>query len=579
MTEDKQVFEQMVPMRDGIRLHTFIYLPDPKVFSPPFPAIVQRSPYGIGTPGILPGPDIPEGLRKKLPVSAILRGWKAGIANGYAVVFQDTRGHFASEGIDRVYFDDAKDGYDTVEWVAAQSWCNGNVGMAGCSAGAINAYATAAQKPSHLKAIFAQVGSADLYNEIIYEGQALELERLLIWVSGHGPGLSSSHINALRLPTEKYQEAMKLRKVIYDDLYLYILNPTESKWWMHLPLLDFPGINEILPFWNEMLSHPTQDDFRDYHNFKSKIEIPAIHISTWYDIFLMSNLNAFQDIQSRVNNQKIFIGPGDHEAVYSPDSLPYDPFFPWFDYWLKGIDTGIMDKPPISYYHMGTGKWRYSGQWPPLGCEYKAYYLHSNGILSTDAPTPGEPSLSYIYDPKHPMPTIGGRCIQLPGGPFDQRPVEPPYRNDVLIYTSHSLAEDIEIAGNVKVAFHASSTCKDTDFTAKLIDVHPDARTMLVLEGVIRGMYRESPRHAVPMDPGSIYKFIVDLGDMSYVFRGGHRIQLDISSSNFPRRARNTNSGNILFAADKEEDIVIAKNTVYHENGHPSYIKLPIIPS
>ncbi len=356
-------------------------------------------------------------------------------------------------------------------------------------------------------------------------------------------------------------------------------NPTESKWWMHLPLLNYPASSVLYPIINEMMSHPTQDDFRDDQNFGKSIEIPTLHLSTWHDMFCSSVLEAYKTIQERVGNQqKFFIGPGDHFAVYKPGFWPYDPFFLWFDYWLKGIHTGIMDEPPIYFYHSGSETWRYADMWPPPSIEYMQYYLHSDGVLSTNAPSSGEPSVSYVYDPRNPVVTIGGKGLYIPAGSLDQRLAEPPHRKDVLVYTSDILTKDVEIAGNVEVVLQASSSCKDTDFTAKLIDVHPDRKTMLILEGVIRAMYRESPRYPVPLEPGKLYEFSINLSEISHVFKAGHRIQVDISSSNFPRRTRNTNSGNVLYTADSEKDIVVATNSIYHDAKYPSYIILPILP-
>jgi len=567
---EPQFLEEMVSMRDGVRLHTFVYLPDPKVWSPPYPAILQRIPYGIGKAGVLPGPDIPS--------LAILRGWQAGIERGYAFVFQDTRGRFASEGIDRVYYDDALDGYDAVEWVAKQRWCNGKVGMAGSSAAGVTSYAAASQTPPHLKVIFAQVGSANLYNEVVYEGQDLELERLMLWLPGNIPGLSSYHINSLKLSDSELQGAKDLTQVINNDLKSHMLDSGTSKWWMHLPLLNYPGFSRLQPFWNEIMSHPTKDDFRDKHNFRDTIQIPSIHVSAWHDISLEGIIKSYKALQERVGKQKLFIGPGHHYSVYEPNFWPYDPFFLWFDYWLKGIDTKIMDGPPIYYYRMGDEKWRYAEQWPLPGVENRNYYLHSDGALNTNAPSGEESSVSYVYDPRNPVQTYGGRNLSIAKGPMDQRPAEPPNRQDVLVYKSEVLGKDVEIAGKVEVILHASSTCKDTDFTAKLIDVHPDGKTMLVLDGVIRALYRESPRKPVSMEPHTIYGFIISLGEMSHVFKVGHRIQVDISSSNFPRRARNTNSGNPLYTADSERDILAATNTVYHASQYPSYLVLPVLP-
>ena len=567
---ESRMFEKMVSMRDGVRLHTIVYLPDPEVWSPPlYPAIIQRVPYGIGAPGVLPGPDIPSG--------AILRGWKAITDHGYAAVFQDTRGRFASEGKDRVYLDEGRDGYDTIEWVAAQPWCNGKIGMAGSSAGGIASYAAAGNKPPGLTAIFSQAGSANLYNEVIYEGQSLELERLLLWVSGQGSGVSASHIRSIGLTEKEYQEAATRSRAIHADLEKNMLHPGKSEWWMHLPLLGFPAVSRIQPLWNEILSHPNRDGFRDSQDYTRTISVPAIHVSAWQDIFLMSNLNAYREIQGRIGNQKLYIGPGDHEAFDSPTFWPHDPFFSWFDHWLKGIDTGIMDAPPIYFSHSNSDRWRYTDQWPPSGVNYETLPFHDNGTLESTPPSPKESPLRYLYDPNHPVQTLGGRNSMVPRGSMDQRPMEPPHRKDVLVYTTANLEKDVEIAGNVKVILHASSTAKDTDFIAKLIDVHPDGSAMLLLDGVIRGMYRASAKEPVLLKPGEIYEFTIDLGDIHHVFKAGHRIQVDVASSNFPRRARNTNSGNLLYTADTKENIVIAANMVYHDKEHPSYIALPIL--
>jgi putative CocE/NonD family hydrolase len=256
---------------------------------------------------------------------------------------------------------------------------------------------------------------------------------------------------------------------------------------------------------------------------------------------------------------------------------PNDPYYPWFDYWLKGIDTGIMDEPPIIYNRMGAGEWRYADEWPLPDIKEKNYYLHGNATLSTNHPSHKEASLSYNYDPNNPVPTMGGRNLFILPGAVDQTSVEPPSRNDVLVYTSDVLDEDMEIAGKVKVFVHASSNRKDTDFTAKLIDVYPDGQKMLILDGVIRARYRESPKYETFMDPGKKYEFLIDLGDTSQVFKAGHRIQVDISSSNFPRHDRNTNTGHALYVIDTAAEAVVAQNTIYHDAQHPSYIVLPIV--
>jgi putative CocE/NonD family hydrolase len=556
-------------MRDGIRLHTFIYLPDPKVWPPPYPAIIQRTPYQIGKPGVLPGPD--------QPTNSVLRGWKAGVERGYAVVFQSTRGRFASEGLFRLYYDEATDGYDAVEWVARQDWCDGKVGIAGSSAAGIVAYAAAAEKPPHLAAVFSQGASSNFFNDVFYEGQSFELEfRLLGTVTPDD--LSPSHLAALQLSGKELQETIELNRVIAKDLNSHALDSSASKWWMYLPLLDYPAVNRLLPFQNELLSHPSQDSFRDHLDFRSKIQIPTLHVTTWYDFAVQSNIETFRVVQEKAGNQKLFVGPGDHFAVYTPNFLPDDPFFPWFDYWLKGIDTKIMDRPPVYYYHAGTEKWRYGDEWPPVGVAYEHYFLHSDGTLHMSAPTAKEPSITYLYDPKNPVQTLGGRNLSLPRGPRDQRPVEPPNRKDVLVYRGDVLPQDIEIAGPVKIVLYASSSCKDTDFHGKLIEVNPDGKTMLILDGVIRAMYRHSPKNPMPLEPDEVYKFSLMLGDINHVFKAGSRIQVDVSSSNFPRRVRNTNSGNSLLAADTDKEMIVARNTIHHGSLYPSHLILPLLP-
>lgn len=564
------MMEKWVSMRDGIHLHTFIYLPDPAQWGPgAYPAIVSRTPYGIGPPGVLPGN--PGG-------GAAIKTWMEVVAHGYAFVYQDTRGRYYSEGMDRLFLDDGPDGYDTIEWVAEQDWCNGNVGVAGSSASGITSYLAGALKPPHLKAIFAQAGSGNLLNDFTYQGQALEFGTTLPWITSQGiTGLSSSHIAQVGLSSAQFAAMRAQAIAISTDLLSHLTNSTQSEWWMHLPLLNYPATSVLEPYWNVMFGHPSQDAFRDNYDTNYKIKVPTLHATAWYDCFLMGNLKAFIAVQKRVGNQKLFVLPGGHYNVYVPTLWPYDPFFLWFDHWLKGIPNGIMDLPPIYYYRDATGKWEYANRWPLPGVEYTTYYLHGNGDLSTNAHPRGEPWRSYVYDPRNPVQTVGGRNLILPAGSLDQRLVEPPYRNDVLVYTSDVLAKDIEIAGDVKVTLHASSTCKDTDFTAKLIDVYPDGSPMLILDGVIRAMYRESPKYPVLMHGEKKYEFTIDLGDISHLFKAGHRIQVDISSSNFPRIARNTNSGHVLYIADTEEDFCVAENTIYHNPGHPSYIVLPLL--
>ncbi len=560
-----------VPMRDGVLLFTRVYLPDPAVHpGPTYPTILETTPYKAATPGVAPST------------------WPGQPSQGYAYVIQDNRGRYSSQGVWSRQTD-GLDGYDTIDWIAKQPWCNGcKIGMSGISAGGLTTYLTAGQKPPRLVAIQPTIASPNSYNNFTFEGQAYELETGLAWSTFTVMGLSASHLASVGL-SNPLMDPVYLG--VYTDIMTHLGGPSiffpnlpppyalpvTSASWMHLPLYNFPGISPYLPGWNETLLHPSQDAWRDSWNVQDKIDVPGLHYGGWYDIFSRGTLAAFQHAQKNVGQQKLLMTNGYHMAVSTRLLYPNDPYYPWFDYWLKGIDTGIMDEPPIIYYRMGAGEWRYADQWPLPDVKKKILYLHSDGVLSAHHPKHKEASLSYLYDPNNPVPTMGGRNLFIPAGAVNQTSVEPPNRNDVLVYTSDVLDEDVEIAGNVKVFLHASSNCKDTDFTAKLIDVYPDGTKMLILDGVIRARYRESPKYETFMHPGQKYEFVIDLGDTSQVFKAGHRIQVDISSSNFPRRDRNPNTGHALYIIDTAADAVVAQNTIYHDARHPSFVVLPIV--
>jgi predicted acyl esterase len=576
--ETPVMLDQYVPMRDGVLLFTKVLLPDPAVWgSGPYPTILSTTPYGVGAPGVLPSP---------LPTQPF---------NGYAYVYQDTRGRYSSQGV-WSRGTDGVDGYDTIVWIAKQYWCNGcKIGMSGASAGGITTYLTAGQKPPHLVAIQPTIATANSINNFTFEGQAYELETGLAWSAYTVQGLSASHLASVGL-SNPLMDPVYLG--VFTDIMTHLGGPSlffptlpppyalpvTSASWMHLPLYNFPGISPYLPGWNETLSHPSKDAWRNSWDVQDKISVPGLHWGGWYDIFSRGTLAAFQHTQKNVGQQKLLITNGSHLTVQT--KFPYYPYYKWFDYWLKGIDTGIMDEPPVIYYRMVdttatvpavTGEWRYADQWPLPDVKKEIYYLHNNGTISAHFPNYKEDSQTYLYDPNNPVPTMGGRNLFIRAGAVDQSSVEPPNRSDVLVYTSEVLQEDVEIGGNVRVFLHASSNCKDTDFTAKLIDVYPDGRKMLILDGVMRARYRESPEYETFMHPEHQYEFVIDLGDTSQVFKAGHRIQVDISSSNFPRRDRNPNTGHALYVIDTTADAVVAQNTIYHDAWHPSYIVLPIV--
>ncbi len=589
---DVKSFQTFVEMRDGVKLNTFVFLPD--TAGPEFPVILQRTPYGITAPqgeaifdptkGWLPNPG--EEMH-----GSILRGWKAIAQHGYAAVYQDTRGRYGSEGIDRVYADDAADGFDTLEWISQQSWSNQRVGISGSSAGATTALAAASACHPTLRAFFAQVGGASIYDDIVYEGGSIEMERLWLWVSRNIPGLSKSHRDAMLqrfgLTEGELDAAAKGAAARYErlDAACRAEPPfVDSADWMRLPLTGYPDFSTWQPFLDEIITHPTPDEFRWQHDFRRAIDIPGFHVTNWYDIFQHSMIAAFTDIQSRVGNQLLWIGPNDHYFIYETNFWPRDPYFEWFGHWLKDEPTGIMEQPPVYYAPNAwvedaagyvADDWQHADQWPPSDIELHRYYLRGDGSL-TEAGPAGAPR-GYTYDPGQPVPTLGGRNMLIDAGPRDQRPAQA-RPNYGLMYRSAPLEEDLTIAGVVRVTMRASSDCPDTDFIAKLIEVLPDGRTMLLMDGVVRSMYRD-PAVTEPqrLEPGEIYSFAIDLAHIHHMFRAGSCVQVDITSSNFPRRARNTNSGNPVLANDSDADIRVAANTVYHDETTPSFVELPVL--
>ena len=586
-------FQAMVPMRDGVRLNTFVFLPQSG--GPRYPVILHRTPYGITSPegqsitdctkGWLPDPKAP--LR-----GSILRGWREIVRRGYAAVYQDTRGRYGSEGEDHVYGDDAHDGYDTLEWIASEPWTDHHVGLSGSSAGATTALAAASQCHSSVRAFFTQVGGSSIYDDVVYEGQSIEMERLWLWVARNIPGLSRSHREAVMQKQGLDAEQLTAIAAAANTRYLALdaarqANPPfiESTEWMHLPLAGYPDCSVWQPYLDEIISHPAPDAFRARHNFRATIDVPGFHVTTWFDIFLTSVVAAFIDIQARVGNQRLWIGPNAHYFVYERQFWPRDPYFEWFDHWLKGESTPIMKESAVFYSPRAwvedqksyvANDWRHAEQWPPPGAVQWKLYLTGDGRLSADGPS-GE-TRSYRYDPNRPIPTLGGRNMLIDAGPRDQRPVQalPDYG---LMYQSEVLTEALTVAGAVSVTLHMQSNCRDSDFVAKLIELHPDGRAMLLMDGVARALYRDPAAGPQPLAPDQVYQVRIHLGDIHHTFTAGSRLQVDITSSNFPRRARNTNSGNPVLANDTAADIRVATNVVHHDEQRPSFIVLPVLTS
>lgn len=509
----------MVPMRDGVKLATEVYLP--LKGKGPWPVLLIRTPYG-----------------RKWNVSLL------GYASDYALVIQDVRGRYESEGEFYPFHDDGwgkhQDGYDTAAWILSQSWCNGKIGTSGVSANGILQHLLAGTTPPGLSCQFILVAPTDLYSQLVFQGGVFRYSLVTTW-----------------------------------------LEKQKASYWL-----------------DTIREHPNYDSFWELGNVENRTEwitTPAYHIGGWYDIALKGTTNGFltrqtEGAEGAKGNQKLLIGPWTHlgmpwtiqgELIYPLNSLlNWGALFRnWNNYWLKGIDTGVMDEPPVLYYVMGDtsnpftpgNEWREAETWPPFDLTPHPYYLHPEGILSPDEPKDYEASSTYLFDPENPVPNFGGANLNIPAGPYNQRPIE--NRHDVILFSTDPLEEPLEVTGNLKVILYISSDVVDTDFTAKLTDVYPDGRSMLVADGIIRTRYRNSFTTPELMIPGTIYCLEIDLWATSIIFNQGHRIRLAISSSNYPRFDVNPSTGGDPF--DKEE-MIEATNTIYYNTTYPSHILLPI---
>jgi putative CocE/NonD family hydrolase len=387
---------------------------------------------------------------------------------------------------------------------------------------------------------------------------------------------------------------------------LNAFTPLTEKWYRHLPIKDWVELlKETAPYLADHIAHADDGEYwyrANVNRHAASISVPMLHVSSWYDIFGEGAPTAFCSIKAASRfekarrGQRLIIGPWGHLLPYNVPSsrgtgdIDFGPaalidlnetLLRWFDYWLKDVDNGVMEEPPVTIFTLGENRWQKLSDWPPPNMQQVRYFLHSHrgantlagdGALST-VPPDAEPPDTYVYDPDNPVPSLGGNNLAIDIGVQDQQPVE--QRTDVLVYTSDALEQPVEITGPVSVALWAASSTVDTDFTAKLVDVHPDGYAQNLLDGIIRARYRESASEPRLMEVGKPYLFTIDLWATSNVFRRGHRIRLEVSSSNFPRFDRNLNSGEPFGAGTRGTP---ARQTVFHQNSMPSHLLLPLIP-
>jgi putative CocE/NonD family hydrolase len=562
----------MVPMRDGIELATDTWIPS----GPPAPALLVRLPYGKDLPALLAYGLVPN-------VFALVEA-------GYAVVYQDCRGTFRSGGEFVPMLNEPNDGADTIAWLLEQPWCDGNIGTYGPSYLGFVQWASVTGS-GQVKAIAPAVATTDYYTAPWYsDGGALSWHTVQSWTA------QMAMIEALR----------QVSRGTGDPELLAGLAGMVGEPQPHLaalPLSHQPLIEKVWPWWAELLAHPTRDQFwRDLSvlDRAEQVTVPALHIGGWFDIFIANTARSFTELKARSGapeGQRLIIGPWDHlnsTGIYpdrqfgmTADAITQDltgHHLRFFDRWLRDKTTPLQT--PVRIFVMGIDRWRDEPDWPLPGTSYVPYYLHGSGRANTSAgdgrlstEAPGQTAVdTYLYDPLRPVPSLGGR-VMLPStanaaGPVDQRPVES--RDDVLCFTTEVLAEPVEVTGHVSLILYVSSTAPDTDFTGKLVDVFPDGRAIFLTDGILRARYRNSLAEPEPLTPGEPYQISLDLSVTSNVFLPGHRIRLEVSSSNFPRFDRNTNTGGVI-ADESADQAAVAVNRVLHGPEYPSQLTLPVI--
>lgn len=560
----------MAPMRDGVQLATDVYrLAD----APPAPVLVMRTPYG----------------KERAVASGGAFDIFRAVQAGYAVVIQDVRGRYASAGEFTPMFQETADGVDTFAWAAAQPWSAGVVGTFGGSYMGCTQWLPARAQPPALAAMAASVTFSDMYEDSAYQNGAKVLHDLR-WVVADIVPAELRRRSERGLPPPTGETSLDVDAVLAQ-----------------LPLAGHPLISDAAPFYADWLAHPSAGEYWTPISPRAgygQVTVPALNIGGWYDIFTNGIIKNYQGMrdgggseQAR-RNGRLILGPWTH--MNWSGSFPEREFGPaassdaidlpglqlrWFDRWLKGIDNGLEQEPPVMIFVMGSDRWRTEMDWPLAAARTQAYYLHStgqantlngDGVLSLDAPGDESPDV-YLYNPLRPVPTVGGQVI-LPGanaaGPRDQRSVE--IRDDVLVYSTPVLERPVEVIGPVELHLFAASSGRDTDFTGKLVDVFPDGRAMILTEGILRARYRNSLAQPELLEPHAIYELRLDLWATANVFLPGHRIRLEVSSSNFPRFNRNSNTGGEI-AVESADQYQPAVNRIFHDAAHPSCLLLPIV--
>ena len=551
-----------VPMSDGIILYADVYLP---AAPGRYPTLVTRTPYGVQRDGV-------HEMIVKLA------------QHGYAVVVTDVRGRYESEGKWEPFRDEARDGYETIEWAAKQPFSNGKVATQGGSYVGHNQWAAASQNPPHLVAAFPALASTNIYGNWLTMGGAFRLSFNYGWGVVRMP-------NRIMLPQYWHTENYMPENLKYDNVL------------MHLPLNDMDIVYEGAPVqhYRDWLKHESYDKYwktiSDEERFE-KITVPVHTLGGWFDIFIMGTINGYVGMKNHGGSSearagaRMIIGPWGHGPTQSFGGVDFTPGafkdmfdlqLRFYDFYLKGIKNGLDLEKPVQLFYMGVNKWRSESNWPVPGTEFREMYITSKGSANS---VRGDGKLEiirpeikgsdkYRYDPMNPVPTTGGNnCCGTPtiAGPADQRPIE--RREDILVYTSDFLEDTLTIAGPVRMKLYASTDGPDTDWMIKLTDVHPNGYSMPVSEGILRARFHEGLDKIKLLTPNQIYEYDIELTGTANAFLPGHRIRIDITSSNFPQFDRNPNTGDPLGSSPVTR---VATQTIYHGGTNLSHILLPVV--
>ena len=565
----------MVEMPDGIKLATDVFLPEGG--SGTYPTVHVRTPYIKD--------NILDRIFEDIPASERPFDIQGYTDNGYAFVIQDCRGTGKSEGLYRPWLGDAEDGYELVEWIAAQEWSTGKIGAIGSSNHGSVQLLTASMRPPHLDCIV-PMGTSNAMP--FFENGILNLAGSSIWYiqqafnSAQRGGMSEDRFRRMKIKLDRIME-----------------NMDEQFYWLPLKDVPFANVDEVDMelFFNEFLEYLDQPaHWTKIHNPADilNIDIPIMFIANWYDhlarnVFDMYKILKNHGTPKTQENLHLYIGPwrryngieGTDEGLWDNKKSLFDVTIGWFDYWLKGEKNSFERSEPVFLHTMGDVSWRFEKSWPLPDTNFTKYYFDSekgansvngDGVLTLNMPSAGYDE--FVYDPANPVETRSGVVIN-PNDSLRQSQNDVEQREDVLVYSTPVLTDSVEVTGPVKVRLWASTSAVDTDFTAKLVDVKPDGETYNLIDGIIRAKFKNGVDSCELLIPGAVYEYEINMGAVGIVFKKGHRIRVEIASSNFPKHDRNMNTGHKI-GVDKEG--IIARQKVFHDNMHPSYIELPIIP-